>query len=131
MRDLNTFYRSEPALYELDSDPAGFEWIDCSDNQRSIVSFVRRGKNRQRHTVFVCNFTPVPRHNYRVGVPAPGWWDELVNTDAVALGGSGQGNLGGVEAAPVPAQGHPLSINLVLPPLAALFLRRRPAPRAG
>ena len=123
VRDLNTFYRSEPALYQLDSDPAGFEWIDCNDNQRSIVSFVRRGKDRSRHTVFVCNFTPVPRHNYRVGVPAGGSWKEALNSDALLYGGSGQGNLGAIEASPMPMHGRPYSLNITVPPLATVVFQ--------
>ncbi|MBK9035517.1 MAG: 1,4-alpha-glucan branching protein GlgB [Myxococcales bacterium] len=128
--ELNRVYKDEPALHELDCAPGGFRWLVVDDAERSVLVYERRARDGEV-VIVALNFTPVPRPNYRVGVPAPGWWDELVNTDAVALGGSGQGNLGGVEATPVPAQGHALSINLVLPPLGALFLRRRPAPRAG
>ncbi|HSW39390.1 MAG TPA: 1,4-alpha-glucan branching protein GlgB [Acidobacteriota bacterium] len=124
VRDLNTFYRSEPALFELDSEPAGFEWIDCNDSQGSVVSFVRRGKDRRRQVVFVLNFTPVPRHNYRVGVPEGGYWREALNSDAHFYGGSGRGNLGGVEASPLPMHGRPCSLAITLPPLAAVVFHK-------
>ena len=123
VRDLNTFYRGERALYELDSEPVGFEWIDCNDSQRSIVSFLRRGKTPDDVLVFLCNFTPVPRHNYRLGVPLDGFWKEVLNSDAPLYGGSGQGNMGGVEAAPVAAHGRPFSLNVTLPPLGAVVFK--------
>jgi 1,4-alpha-glucan branching enzyme len=124
VRDLNTFYRSEPALYELDSDQAGFEWIDCNDNQRSLISFLRYGKERKRQIAFICNFTPVPRYNYRVGVPAGGIWREALNSDAPLYGGSGQGNLGGMEAFPLPMHGRPHSLNITVPPLSIVVFQR-------
>ena len=124
VRDLNTFYRGQPALYELDADPAGFEWIDCCDTQRSILSFRRKGRDTAAQVVFVCNFTPEPRQNYRVGVPAHGEWKELLNSDAPMYGGSGQGNLGSVTAAPIPMHGQPYSLNLTLPPLAIIAFRQ-------
>jgi 1,4-alpha-glucan branching enzyme len=123
VRDLNTFYRGEPPLYEVDSEPSGFEWIDCNDNQRSVISFLRRARDNARVVAFVCNFTPIPRHNYRIGVPSGGAWSEVLNSDAVLYGGSGQGNLGVVEATPVPMHGHPWSLNLTVPPLAIVALR--------
>jgi len=125
VRDLNTFYRSEPALYELDSESKGFEWIDCSDSQRSLISFLRYGKDRERQVVFVCNFTPVPRHNYRVGVPSAGMWKEELNSDAPLYGGSGQGNLGGIEASPLSMHGRFHSLNITVPPLAVVVFRRK------
>jgi len=124
VRDLNTLYRSEPALFELDSDPSGFEWIDCNDNARSLVSLLRHGKDRNRHVVFVCNFTPVPRYNYRVGVPAGGTWREALNSDAPMYGGSGQGNLGRMESSPLPMHGRPYSLNITVPPLATVVFQR-------
>jgi 1,4-alpha-glucan branching enzyme len=124
VRDLNTFYRSEPALYQLDSDPAGFEWIDCNDHQRSLVSLLRYGKDRRHQVVFVCNFTPVPRHNYRVGVPSGGIWKEVLNSDAPLYGGSGQGNMGNQEAFPLPMHGRPYSLNITVPPLAAVVFQK-------
>jgi 1,4-alpha-glucan branching enzyme len=119
--DLARLYAHEAALHELDCDPAGFEWIDANDASSSVVSFLRRGLDGDALAV-VCNFTPLVRRNYRLGVPEGGRWDELLNTDAATYGGSGQGNLGGVEAVPVAFHGRPLSLVLTLPPLAALFL---------
>jgi len=124
VRDLNTFYRGHPALHERDAEPGGFEWIDCTDSQRSIVSFARKGRDPSHEVVFVCNFTPEPRHNYRIGVPSGGEWKEALNGDAALYGGSGQGNFGGVSAAPLPMHGHPWSLNLVLPPLAMIALEQ-------
>jgi 1,4-alpha-glucan branching enzyme len=117
VRDLNTLYRGEPALHEVDFDWPGFEWIDCTDHHNSVVCFLRRAKNSEDVAVFACNFTPVPRQSYRIGVPSGGYWKEMVNSDAPLYGGSGQGNLGGVEAAPVGAHGRPYSLSLTLPPL--------------
>jgi 1,4-alpha-glucan branching enzyme len=121
--DLNRLYRSEPALHELDHEPAGFEWIDCTDAEASVVSFIRKGKSTADLLLAVFNFTPVPRHNYRVGVPRGGFWKEVLNSDAVHYGGSGQGNIGGVDASIVGSHGHAHSLNLVLPPLAAVFFK--------
>jgi 1,4-alpha-glucan branching enzyme len=122
VRDLNRFYRETPPLYDLDFSAEGFEWVDCHDSQSSIIAFLRR--DRQGGVVLVvCNFTPVPRENYRVGVPSGGLWRECLNSDAGEYGGSGQGNLGLVEAAPLPAHGRFHSLNLRLPPLGALFLK--------
>ena len=94
--DLNRFYRSEPALYELDCEPAGFEWIDCGDADSSVVSLMRQGKSTATLVLAVCNFTPVPRENYRIGAPRGGFWREALNSDATDYGGSGVGNRGGV-----------------------------------
>jgi 1,4-alpha-glucan branching enzyme len=123
VKDLNRLYTTTPALYELDFDPAGFEWIDCTDAEQSVISFMRRGKDSGDLVVFVCNFTPVVRRDYRIGVPAPGFYRECLNSDAEAYGGSGIGNEGGVTAESVEAHGRPYSLNLSLPPLAALVLR--------
>jgi 1,4-alpha-glucan branching enzyme len=123
VKDLNAFYRSAPALYEIDSDYTGFEWIDCHDRENSVVSFLRRGKNQDDVVVVVCNFTPVPRVNYRVGVPFGGWWREALNSDAGIYGGSNVGNGGGVMASDEPSHGRPCSLSLTLPPLAAVVLR--------
>ncbi|HKT36333.1 MAG TPA: 1,4-alpha-glucan branching protein GlgB, partial [Nitrospira sp.] len=100
--DLNRLYRSEPALYEYDIDPAGFEWVDCNDAESSVISLLRKGATTHDLLLVVCNFTPVPRSNYRIGVPRGGYWQEVLNSDAMLYGGGGWGNLGGVEAAPVP-----------------------------
>jgi 1,4-alpha-glucan branching enzyme len=120
--DLNRFHREQSALHGGDFQPAGFEWIDANDADTSVLSFLRRAPGRPGAVLCVLNFTPVARHNYRIGVPEPGWWRERLNSDATQYGGSGQGNLGGIEAAPVPAHGRMHSLNLVLPPLAAVFL---------
>ncbi|HEV2036163.1 MAG TPA: 1,4-alpha-glucan branching protein GlgB [Candidatus Dormibacteraeota bacterium] len=121
--DLNRILREENALHEIDFDPAGFSWIDASDNEQSVVSVLRRGQSPNDVVVAAFNFTPVPRHNYQIGVPFDGHWRELLNGDAPIYGGSGQGNLGGVDAAPIGRHGHLYSLTLTLPPLAALFLK--------
>ncbi|HZR03756.1 MAG TPA: 1,4-alpha-glucan branching protein GlgB [Burkholderiales bacterium] len=123
VRDLNTFYRATPALYQLDFAAEGFEWVDCCDAQNSVISFLRKGRSPEDVVLVVCNFTPVIRENYRLGVPRPGWWRECLNSDAPLYGGSGQGNYGGVEAVPLPAHGRYQSLNLRLPPLAVLILQ--------
>ncbi|NMG16190.1 1,4-alpha-glucan branching protein GlgB [Aromatoleum bremense] len=124
--DLNRLYRERAALHELDFDEAGFQWIDSDDSENSVLSFLR--KSRDGATVLVvCNFTPVTRPNYTLGVPRAGFWREALNSDATLYGGSGAGNLGGVETVPVPAHGHFQSLTLTLPPLAVLFL----IPEAG
>jgi 1,4-alpha-glucan branching enzyme len=123
VRDLNTFYRGQPSLYEVDFEPSGFEWMDCGDSEGSVISFLRRAKNPDDNTFVICNFTPVPRHNYRVGAPVNGYWTEALNSDAPLYGGSGQGNSGGVEAIPLPLHGRPYSVELTIPPLGVLFLR--------
>ncbi len=123
VRDLNTFLRGEPALYELDNDPAGFSWIDCSDSQQSILSYIRRGKTSSDVVVCIGNFTPIPRHNYRLGVPEMGYWQEVLNSDAPMYGGSGQGNFGGKEATPQSVHGESHSLNVTLPPLAMMVFR--------
>jgi 1,4-alpha-glucan branching enzyme len=121
--DLNRCYRAQPALYEKDFSGDGFEWVDFHDWEESVVSFLRHGNRPEETVLVVCNFTPVLRHNYRVGVPHGGYWQELLNSDAAIYGGSGSGNLGGVEAAPVAAQGHRHSLALTLPPLGVVYLR--------
>ena len=124
VRDLNTLYRGQPALYELDFDAAGFAWVDCKDFQRSVVSFLRCGRKPDDQLLFVCNFTPVVRQNYRVGVPQEGFWKEVLNSDAPLYGGSGQGNFGGLQAVPLPIHGLPYSLNMTLPPLAVVVYQR-------
>ena len=125
VQDLNTTMRATPALYELDCDAAGFSWIDVGNAEQSILSFLRRGRNQDEAVVCVCNFTPVPRHNYRLHVPAGGFWEEILNSDAALYGGSGQGNLGGVEASTVTASGQGFTLTLTLPPLATVAFRRK------
>jgi 1,4-alpha-glucan branching enzyme len=120
--DLNALYRSAPALHELDSDASGFEWIDCNDADASVVSLMRKGRAEESELVVVCNFTPVARQNYRVGVPRGGSWKERLNSDARDYGGSGAGNMGAVEASPLAYHGRHFSLSLSLPPLSILFL---------
>ncbi|MDQ6621516.1 MAG: 1,4-alpha-glucan branching protein GlgB [Pseudomonadota bacterium] len=120
--DLNALYRSEPALYTRDFEPAGFRWVDASDYQASVIAFLRYGESGSPVLV-VCNFTPVPRHNYGVGAPCGGFWKELLNSDATEYGGSGSGNLGGVNAVPVPAHGFMQSLTITLPPLGIVILK--------
>ncbi len=126
VRDLNTAYRGEPALHELDADASGFSWIDCNDVDGSTLTYLRRGHSVTDAIVIACNFTPVPRSSFRIGVPVAGRWDEILNSDSVLYGGSGQGNLGGVRTDPVAAHGHFQSIHVTLPPLGILMFRSRP-----
>jgi len=121
VRDLNMFYRNEPALHELDCEPGGFEWIDCGDADSSVVSLIRKGKSTPTLVLAVCNFTPVPRQGYRIGAPRGGFWREVLNSDGMEYGGSGMGNSGGVEAEPTPIHGRPCSLTLTLPPLSVMF----------
>jgi 1,4-alpha-glucan branching enzyme len=126
VEDLNKTYRTIPALHELDFSPDGFEWIDCCDSENSVVSLIRKSKSDDVVLVAL-NYTPLPRHNYAVGVPRGGHWREILNSDAAMYGGSGQGNMGGVEAAPIPLHGRKWSVTLTLPPLSAVFLRSEEA----
>jgi 1,4-alpha-glucan branching enzyme len=120
--DLNRVYASEPALHELDFDPAGFQWIDCNDNENSVVSFIRRSKSGEV-VVALLNFTPVPRDGYRIGVPAAGAYNELINSDAEAYAGGNLGNAGVVYTEAIPSHGHEQSLRLNLPPLGFLLLK--------
>ncbi len=124
VQDLNRLYRSECALFESDSDSRGFEWIDGNDRQRSVISFLRRAVSPNDELVVVCNFTPVPREGYRIGVPHEGCWQELLNSDAALYGGSGVGNLGGLKAETEPTHGRSHSLNFTLPPLGCLIFKR-------
>jgi 1,4-alpha-glucan branching enzyme len=123
VRDLNRMLRREPALHEFDSDPAGFEWVDCNDAPMSVISLLRKGKAPKDVMLAACNFTPVPRERYRVGVPFGGFWREVLNSDANYYAGSGVGNSGGVMAESIRQHGRPFSLELTLPPLAAVFLK--------
>jgi 1,4-alpha-glucan branching enzyme len=123
VKDLNWLYRSQPSLYEVDFQHTGFEWIDFRDADRSIVSFLRRGRNPDEFLVFVCNFTPIVYDSYRIGVPAPGYYTEVLNSDAAMYGGRNVGNMGGIHSEPTPWQGRPFSVNLTIPPLAVLVLK--------
>lgn len=122
VKDLNHLSRQEPALYEKDFSAEGFEWIDHGDWENSIISFLRKG--REDIVLVVCNFTPLPRFNYRLGVPLGGFWKEMLNSDAKEYGGSGLGNMGGVEAQPIPFHGRDYSLSLTLPPLAVIIFKR-------
>ena len=122
VQDLNWFYRNELALHELDCDPAGFEWIDCRDADSSVVILLRKSRRQEQFVLVACNFTPVPRLNYRTGAPIGGMWKEALNSDAKDYGGSGMGNMGEVEAAPVPCHGRRFSLPLTLPQLSTVFL---------
>ncbi len=123
VRDLNRFYGGCRPLHEIDFRPEGFEWIDFRDVDSSVVSFLRRGNDPSDLLVCLFNFTPVVRENYRIGVPASGFYREAINSDSIPYGGSGVGNGGGIGAEAVPWMGRPYSISLTLPPLGALFLR--------
>lgn len=123
VRDLNHLYKREPALYEIDFEWTGFEWIDFHDADNCALSFLRRGKNPDDIVIFVCNFTPVPRKSYKIGVPRPGFYRELLNSDSEVYGGSNMGNSGGVWASPLEWQGRPYSVELTLPPLSVTILK--------
>jgi len=133
LKDLNRLYRSEPALFERDFEQGGFEWIDFRDADSSVISFQRKGRDPADTLVVICNLTPVPRYAYRIGVPDPGRWKEMLNSNAEVYGGTGQGNFGGVQTEPVAFQGRKQSLSLTLPPLAVLFLKadQTAADRAG
>ncbi|OGS49489.1 MAG: 1,4-alpha-glucan branching enzyme [Elusimicrobia bacterium RIFOXYB2_FULL_62_6] len=120
--DLNRLYRSEPALYELNCDPAGYEWIDANDSQQSVLTFLRKSASGEL-ILAACNLTPVPRLGYRIGVPRGGFWKELLNSDSFHYWGSGLGNLGGHNAENAPAHGHPFSLRAALPPLSIVFFK--------
>ena len=142
--DLNRIYREEPALHALDFEPDGFEWVEANDSARSVLAFLRKGPRApgapgalspigagggDREAILaIFNWTPIPRENYRMGVPRPGVWREILNSDAILYGGGGWGSLGAAETAPVPYHGRPHSLVLTLPPLGALYLKRDPAP---
>jgi 1,4-alpha-glucan branching enzyme len=122
VRDLNRLYRDEPALWEVDSDPSGFWWIEPNDADRNVVAFARQSRDGERVVVFVANLSPTPRPGYRLGLPRSGRWREALNTDSTFYGGSDVGNLGSVEAEPIPWHGQPVSAEVTLPPLASVWL---------
>src|SRR5262249_15243480 len=121
--DLNQTYRREKALHQLDCSPAGFEWIDGSDSEQSMLSFMRKSENASEIVTVVCNFTPVPRVNYRVGVARAGFWREIMNSDSKNYGGEDFGNIGGLYAEEVKTHGRRFSVNLTVPPLGVVFLK--------
>ncbi|HEX7361529.1 MAG TPA: 1,4-alpha-glucan branching protein GlgB [Bryobacteraceae bacterium] len=128
-QELNRLYRSEPAMYEVDFQHWGFEWIDFHDNENSIVAFLRRARRSEDYLLFVCNFTPTPHKKYRIGFPEAGPHMEIFNSDAEIFGGSNMGNGGYVEALPMPSHGRPASAELTVPPLGVIVLKpARPLP---
>jgi 1,4-alpha-glucan branching enzyme len=122
VRDLNRCYRAEPALWRLDSDPTGFWWLEPNDADSNVVAFARQSPEDERVLVFVANLSPVPRPGYRPGLPRACRWREALNTDSKFYGGSDVGNLGGLAPEPVPWHGQPVSAEVTLPPLGALWL---------
>jgi 1,4-alpha-glucan branching enzyme len=124
--ELNRLYRCEAALHEVDDDYSGFEWIDFRDAEASVIAFLRWSRSRSEFLVVCANFTPVPRTNYRLGVPVPGTYREILNTDADRFGGSNMGNGGSAATCPTASHGHPASLRLTLPPLAVLVLKLQP-----
>ncbi|MFQ3573728.1 MAG: 1,4-alpha-glucan branching protein GlgB [Thermodesulfovibrionales bacterium] len=124
IRDLNRIYMTEPAMYEVDFKPDGFEWIDFHDHDNSIISFIRKAKNPDDFLVFIFNFTPVPRENYIIGVPREGYYKEILNSDSEIYFGSNLGNAGGLYANNKHSHGRPYSIEVLLPPLSMLILKQ-------
>jgi 1,4-alpha-glucan branching enzyme len=123
VRDLNHLYRGESALHEQDFSHEGFEWIDFSDYEKSIISFIRKARNPDDFIVFVFNFTPIPRYDYRIGVPRDGFYKEVLNSDSGQYWGTNVGNCGGVRSEFYPWEGKAFSITLTLPPLGAVILK--------
>jgi 1,4-alpha-glucan branching enzyme len=123
--DLNRVYRTVPALHQRDCEADGFQWLVGDDADNSVIAWLRRGDHRDHAVVVVCNFTPVPRIGYRIGVPEPGLYREAINTDSAVYGGSNMGNGGAVPSEPIASHGHEHSLKLTLPPLATLILERQ------
>jgi 1,4-alpha-glucan branching enzyme len=124
MRELNRFYRAHPALYQVDFHYSGFEWVDFHDADNSIIAFLRRAEDPKDFLLICCNFTPVPRDKYGFGVPEPGAYREIFNTDSEWFGGSNMGNGNPVESKPVPRHGREHSISITLPPLGVVVFQR-------
>src|SRR5690606_1834660 len=123
VRDLNRVYRAEPALHQRDLTPDGFQWVDFHDRDQNIVCFLRHGRAPERDVLCAFNFSPVPRHDYRIGVPRHGLYTEILNTDAEVYGGGNIGNQGGKQSDAIPSQNFADSVSLSLPPLGAVWLR--------
>ena len=117
-------YRDQPALYQVDFKNTGFEWIDFTDIQKSIIAFTRRAQDMEDEVVVICNFTPEPRFGYEVGVPKYGYYKEILNSDGARFGGGNLGNGGGVMSVAAPKHGRPALVRVTLPPLAVLVLKR-------
>jgi 1,4-alpha-glucan branching enzyme len=130
VEDLNKLYLANTALWQVDHEPGGFYWIDCSDNQKSVVAFMRQNSDRSEELAVILNLTPVARNRYRVGLPHPGRWLELLNSDAALYGGGNTGNAGGVNAQQTRCHGQPCSAEFVLPPLSIIVFQpeKTPAP---
>ena len=129
VQDLNRFYQAEPALWQSDFEVEGFFWMDCSDQESSVLSFVRQTRDGGRRVLTVLNLTPVVRGGYRLGLPQDGFWREVLNSDAEVYGGSNQGNWGGVTAEATPIHGQPYSAEFTLPPLSVTVFAREAAPK--
>ncbi|MFM1802980.1 MAG: 1,4-alpha-glucan branching enzyme GlgB, partial [Planctomycetota bacterium] len=125
--DLNSLYKAEPALHRVDFHWTGFEWLSLNDSENSIIAFTRKQESGLHDIVCVCNFTPIPRHNYRIGVLKPGVYREILNTDSTYYGGSNLGNQGELQAVPASWGGKPYHIEMTIPPLGAVFFRHREA----
>src|SRR5262249_51161858 len=123
VEDLNKLYQAEPALWRSDFDPHGFYWMDCSDQENSVLSFVRQTGQPLGEGLVVLNLTPVARLVYRIGLPRPGRWLEVLNSDARIYGGSNMGNLGGVTAEPRKCHNQPWSASFTMPPLSIMAFR--------
>jgi 1,4-alpha-glucan branching enzyme len=126
IRDLNHVYRAIGALHQRDSEAGGFDWVVADDDAQSVVAFLRYGRDPARPALIACNFTPVPREGYRVGVPVSGFWREAINTDAQVYGGSNVGNSGGVRSEEIASHGRMHSLSLTVPPLATVIFERHP-----
>jgi 1,4-alpha-glucan branching enzyme len=134
VKDLNHLYQAEPSLHQRDFDGSGFEWIDCNDYESSVISLIRHAADPADWLVAVLNWTPVARHDYRIGVPEAGYYAELLNSDAEYYGGSNAGNQGGLHTEDIASHGRPYSLNLTVPPLGAVILKLTPSekvPSAG
>jgi 1,4-alpha-glucan branching enzyme len=124
VRDLNAYYRNEPALYQCDFSPEGWRWIDADDSDHSVLTYLRLPKDQSKPVLIACNFTPVPRRGYRVGVPHEGHWHEVLNSNAAVYGGTDEGNFGGKMTEAISCHGHDNSLLLNLPPLAMVVLKQ-------
>ncbi len=125
IKDLNRFYRQEKALYEVDFEYSGFQWVESNDGEHSVLIFLRKNGNGNEKILIVCNFVPTPWYNYRIGIPERGIWLECLNSDSSLYGGSNHGNMGKVSSRPVPMHGYDYSLNITIPPLGILFFKKQ------